>query len=53
VWFHDDPPSDEWMLFTQESPWASNGRAFCRGTIFARDGRRIATIAQEGLLRLG
>jgi acyl-CoA thioesterase-2 len=53
VWFHDDPPTDDWMLFTQESPWASNGRTLCRGTIFARDGRRIATIAQEGLLRLG
>ena len=44
---------DDWMLFTQESPYVRNGRAMCRGTIFGRDGRRVADIVQEGLLRLG
>jgi acyl-CoA thioesterase-2 len=51
LWFHDDFQSDGWMLYTQTSPWAGNGRGFCEGKIFARDGRHIASVAQEGLIR--
>ncbi|MGH7858314.1 MAG: hypothetical protein ACREQY_13405 [Candidatus Binatia bacterium] len=35
-----------------ESPAAAEGRAFASGAMYARDGRRIASVAQEGLLRL-
>ncbi len=53
LWIHRQPDVDEWMLYVQESPWADSGRTMCRGSIFARDGRHIATVVQEGLLRLG
>jgi acyl-CoA thioesterase-2 len=53
LWIHDQPDTGEWMLYVQESPWAASGRTMCRGSIFARDGRHLATVVQEGLLRLG
>tara|TARA_R110000868_G_scaffold64724_4_gene194331 strand:- start:6083 stop:6982 length:900 start_codon:yes stop_codon:yes gene_type:complete len=51
LWMHDDVRADEWMLYVTDSPWAGGGRGFNRGQIFARDGRLIASTAQEGLIR--
>jgi len=34
-----------------ESPNASDARGFARGNIFTRDGKLIASVAQEGLMR--
>lgn len=51
VWFHRTFRADEWLLYAQDSPSAQAARAFCRGSIFARDGRLVASVAQEGLVR--
>ena len=52
LWFHrNDVRADEWMLYALDSPWAGNGRGFCRGSIFNRAGQLVATVAQEGLIR--
>jgi len=51
LWLHGDVRADEWMLYVTDSPWAGGGRGFNRGQIFARDGRLIASTAQEGLIR--
>jgi acyl-CoA thioesterase-2 len=51
VWFHAPFRADEWVLFIQESPWAGGGRGLCRGSIYTRDGRLIASTAQEGMAR--
>jgi acyl-CoA thioesterase II len=51
VWFHRPFRADEWLLYVQDSPSAQAARAFCRGSIFARDGRLIASVGQEGLVR--
>jgi acyl-CoA thioesterase-2 len=51
VWFHDDFRADEWLLYVTESPWAGRARGMNRGKIFSRDGRLIATVAQEGVIR--
>jgi len=51
MWFHRDAVLDDWLLYTQDSPSASGARGFSRGLIFARDGRLIASVAQEGLIR--
>jgi acyl-CoA thioesterase-2 len=51
LWFHRPFRMDEWHLYVQESPAAAGGRGFARGTIYARDGRLVASVAQEGLLR--
>ncbi|HEX8701355.1 MAG TPA: acyl-CoA thioesterase II [Myxococcaceae bacterium] len=52
LWFHGDLRVNEWLLYTMESPWAGNSRGLARGNIFTRDGRLVASAAQEGLIRL-
>ena len=51
LWFHDEFESDGWFLYVQDSPWAGHGRGFCEGKIFTADGRHIASVVQEGLIR--
>jgi acyl-CoA thioesterase II len=51
LWFHRPFKVDEWLLFTQDSPNASGARGLTRGLIYAQDGRLIASVAQEGLIR--
>ena len=43
---------DGWLLYTQDSPSTRGGRGFTRGTIYGQDGTLIASVAQEGLIRL-
>lgn len=50
-WFHSDFRVDEWLLYAMESPAASGGRGLVRGEIFTREGRLVASTAQEGLIR--
>jgi acyl-CoA thioesterase-2 len=52
LWLHRPFRADEWLLYAQESPSASGARGFSRGSIFTRDGRLVASVAQEGLIRL-
>lgn len=51
MWFHDDFRMDEWLLYAMDSPWTGGARGFNRGQIFTRDGRLVASTAQEGLVR--
>lgn len=51
LWFHDDFRADEWLLYACDSPWAGRARGFNRGRIYSRDGRLVASVAQEGLIR--
>lgn len=51
VWFHEDFRADEWLLYATDSPWSGGGRGFNRGRIFTRDGRLVASVAQEGMIR--
>ena len=51
IWFHRKFRADEWLLYAQDSPSSSAGRAFCRGTLFTREGELVASTAQEGLVR--
>jgi acyl-CoA thioesterase-2 len=51
LWFHAPFRADEWLLYAQDSPSTSGGRGFARGLIFSRDGRLVASVAQEGLIR--
>lgn len=51
LWFHGPIQFDEWHLYEMESPWTGGARAFNRGKIFTRDGRLVASVAQEGLQR--
>ncbi|SER99895.1 acyl-CoA thioesterase II [Actinokineospora terrae] len=52
MWFHRPFRADEWILYDCASPSASGGRGLATGRFFTRDGRLVATVVQEGLLRL-
>jgi acyl-CoA thioesterase II len=52
MWFHRPLRVDDWLLYAVESPSASGARGFARANLFARDGRLVASTAQEGLVRV-
>ncbi|MBA0124931.1 acyl-CoA thioesterase II [Haloechinothrix sp. YIM 98757] len=52
LWFHRPFRADEWLLYDTESPTASGARGLATGRFFDSDGRLIATVVQEGLLRV-
>ena len=51
LWFHRPFRADEWLLYAQDSPSTSGARGFSRGLVFDRQGRLVASVAQEGLVR--
>jgi acyl-CoA thioesterase-2 len=52
LWIHEPFRADDWLLYATDSPWAGHARGMNRGSIFSRDGRLVASVAQEGLIRL-
>ncbi|MCA5893341.1 acyl-CoA thioesterase II [Isoptericola sp. NEAU-Y5] len=52
MWFHRDARADEWLLYVQESPGAQGGRGLGLARVYSRSGALVATIAQEGMIRL-
>ena len=52
VWFHNAGRADEWFLYDQESPIATGARGLARGLMYSQDGKLIASVVQEGLVRL-
>ena len=52
LWFHRPTNFSRWHLYVQDSPSASGARGFNRGAIYREDGALVASVAQEGLMRL-
>ena len=52
MWFHRSVRVDDWLLYSIDSPSSSGARGLARGSIFSRDGRLVASTAQEGLMRV-
>lgn len=52
MWWHRPFRVDEWLLYVQQSPSASGARGLASGRVFNRAGQLVATVAQEGMLRL-
>lgn len=52
MWFYDDLRVDDWLLYHCESPGAAGARGLTFGHIYRRDGTLVASVAQEGLMRL-
>lgn len=52
MWFHRSARADEWILYAQGSPSAQAGRGLAVGRLFTADGTLIATVAQEGMMRV-
>jgi len=52
LWFHRPFRMDEWLLYVTDAPSAGGSRGFTRGSLFNRAGVRVASVAQEGLMRM-
>jgi acyl-CoA thioesterase-2 len=52
VWFHAPFRFDDWLFYDQSSTWAAGARALCRGLLFDRSGRLVASVMQEGMIRV-
>ena len=52
MWFHRDFRFDDWLLYQSDSPSLAGARGFCRGSLWSRDGALVASVAQEGLIRV-
>ena len=51
MWFHRPFRADDWLLFATRSRTAGDGRGLATGEFFTRDGRLVASVTQEALLR--
>lgn len=52
MWFHKPLRTDQWLLYVTDSPRAAGARGINRGLIYAEDGTLVASVVQEGLMRL-
>lgn len=52
LWIHRYSRVDEWLLYVQESPTAQGGRGLALGRIYTRDGILVASVGQEGMIRV-
>lgn len=52
IWFHRPFRVDEWLLYAMDSPIAAGARGYTRGSFFTRDGTLVASVAQEGVVRV-
>ena len=52
LWIHSSFRADEWLLFYLESQRATDGRGTAYGTVYSENGRLVASVAQEGVIRL-
>jgi len=52
MWWHRFARVDDWLLYVQESPNAVGGRGLSLGRIYSRDGMLVASVAQEGMVRV-
>ncbi len=52
VWFHHEVRLDDWLLYVCESPIAQSSRGLIFGGLFTPAGLRLASVAQEGLIRI-
>lgn len=51
IWFHRTPSFNDWHHYLTDTPWAGNGRGFCRGALYDQQQRIVASVSQEGMIR--
>jgi acyl-CoA thioesterase-2 len=52
MWFHRPFRADDWLLYVQDTPSSSFARGLARGLIYTQSGSLIASVTQEGLIRV-
>jgi len=53
MWFQRTFRADEWFLYSTSSPAASGSRGLATGRFYSRDGKHLASVVQEGMIRVG
>ncbi|KQQ96323.1 acyl-CoA thioesterase II [Arthrobacter sp. Leaf141] len=53
MWFHRDGRLDDWVLYAQDAVSSQQNRGLAMGRFFDRQGGLLATVAQEGMIRVG
>lgn len=51
MWFHAPTRADRWLLFAQDTPVAGGGHGLARGLFYDQEGRLVASVVQESLMR--
>ncbi|GHG81183.1 acyl-CoA thioesterase [Pseudodonghicola xiamenensis] len=51
MWFHAPIRLEDWHLYSMDAPFTGGGRGFNRGMIYTQEGKLVASVAQEGLMR--
>ena len=51
MWFHQEVDMNDWLLYVVESPFAGDARGYCTGKMYTREGKLVASVTQEGLIR--
>jgi len=52
VWFHRPVRADEWLLFSLSGHGVASARGMAIARVFTEAGEHVATVAQEGLVRV-
>lgn len=52
MWFHRPGRVDDWILYVQEAVSAQSQRGLATGNFYARTGELLASVAQEGMIRV-
>jgi acyl-CoA thioesterase-2 len=52
MWLHRPARFDDWVLYASHSPVAHAARGLVLGAMYDSQGARIASVAQEGLIRI-
>ena len=53
LWFHRPIAMDQWLLFVRRTSTAVGARGMNHAEIYAADGQLLASVSQEGLMRVG
>ncbi len=51
MWFHAPPGPLDWIFCVMESPFAGGGLGYNRGAMYDAEGRLLASVSQEALIR--
>jgi acyl-CoA thioesterase-2 len=52
MWFHRPFRADEWLLYVTSTPSASGGRGLAIGRFHNQNGTHVASVVQEGMIRV-
>ena len=52
LWVHRQVPNNDWLLFHKRTSNADGARGLTHADFFSRDGVLLASVSQEGLLRM-